>query len=143
MGWSESKEDSFEASFYAFYDASDLKTSAPLAETEDCQHQARHEESQKNPPTKKKTGGAAPQEQAEERHQGWVNKEVADPALDTAEWDYEMMTGLSQKELMLTQSELEEERKLKERDDRRAADWSPATNPCLSRSPLLEAFAYR
>jgi hypothetical protein len=130
MGWSESKEDSFEASFYAFYDASepeDVGSSSKKPKIVNTKPAAK--ESQKNPT--KKQGGAAATSKSKQKNdtKAGSNKEVADPALDTAEWDYEMMTESESKELMLTQSELEEERKLKERDDRRAARLVHSNQP--------------
>jgi hypothetical protein len=127
MGWSESKEDSFEASFYAFYDASeseDAGSSSKKPKIDNNKPAAK--ESQKNNPTNKQ-GGAAATSKRNKDSKAASNKEVADPDLDA---DYEMTITESELEkLMMTQSKLEEERELKERDDRRAARLVHSNRP--------------
>jgi hypothetical protein len=143
MGWSESKEDSFEASFYAFYDASepeDAGSSSKKPKIDNTNPTAK--KSQKNPTNKQ--GAAASSSKLKNDTKATSNKKVADPALDTAEWDYDMITESELEELMLMESvmeeerveekRLEEERKLKERDDRRAARLVHSNRRmCLSR----------
>jgi hypothetical protein len=131
MGWSESKEDSFEASFYAFYDASDSDDAGSSSKKPKLDNnKPAAKESQKNP-TNKRQGAAANSKRNKKDIKAASNKEVADPALDTAEWDYDMMMESELEELMLTQSELEEERELKERDDRRAARLVHSDRPMI------------
>jgi hypothetical protein len=129
MGWSESKENSFEASFYAFYDASepeDVGSSSKKPKIDNTKTAAK--ESQKYPTNKQGVAATSKNKQKNDTKAA-SNKEVADPAFDTAEWDYEMMAESELKELMLTESELEKERELKERDDRRAARLVHSNRP--------------
>ena len=131
MGWSESKEDSFEASFYAFYDASeseDAGSSCKKPKIDNTKPAAK--ESQKNP-TNKQGAAATSKNKQKNDTKAASYKEVPDAALDTAEWDCEMLTESELKELMLTESELEEERELKERDDRRAARLVHSNRPMV------------
>jgi hypothetical protein len=133
MGWSESKEDSFEASFYALYDASDSEDAGSSSKKPKLDNnKPAAKESQKNPTNKQ--GAAANSKRNKKDTKAASNKEVADPALDTAEWDYDMMMESELEELMLSQSALEEERELKERelkerDDRRAARLVHSNRP--------------
>jgi hypothetical protein len=130
MGWSDSKEDSFEASFYAFYDASDPEdagSSSKKPKIDNTKPAAK--ESQKNPTNKTKGAAATSKNKQKNDTKAASNKEVSDPALDTAEWDCETMTESELEELMLMELELEEERELKERDDRRAARLVHSNRP--------------
>jgi hypothetical protein len=81
MGWSESKEDSFEAFLCVLCASEPEDVGSSSKKPKIVNTKPAIKESQKNP-LHKKTGLCRHlQEQAEERHQGWVNKEVADPAL--------------------------------------------------------------
>jgi hypothetical protein len=99
-GWSDSKEDSFDASFYDASEPEDAGSSSKKPKPTD-------KKSQKNPTNKQGAAATAATSKRKNNTKAACNKEVAESAFGTVEWEFGM----------LTQSELKEQ----ERDDRRAA----------------------
>jgi hypothetical protein len=111
-GWSDSEEDSFEASFY--YDASEPEDAGPSSKKPKIDNaKPADKESQKNPTNKQGAAAAAATSKWKNATKAASNKEVAESDSDTAEWEDGM--------LMQSWS--------KERDDRRAARLVHSNRP--------------
>jgi hypothetical protein len=123
MGWSESKEDSFEASFYAFYDESETEDAGSSNKKPKFDNtMPADKEYQKNPTNKQ---GAAATSKQKNDTKAASKMEVAESAFDTAEWERALLTLAELEELELKEQELE----WKERDDRRAARLVQSNRP--------------
>jgi hypothetical protein len=122
-GWSDSEEDSFEASFH--YDAREPEDAGSSSKKPKIDNtKPTDKESQKNPTNKQGAAAAATTSKCKNDTKAAPNKEVAESDSDTTEWEDAMLMA-EWEAAMLVQAEL------KERADRRAARLVHSNRPLV------------